>query len=617
MRNNKKMRKKYIAGILACALIAGSMSSMDVSAAKKISLSSKKITINKGGSKTIKVKNTKKKVKWKIVSGKANITLKKKGKTAASIKGKKKGTAKVQAIVGKKKLTCKVTVKEGKKEAPSSSEVPTLQPATTNQATTNPGTNAGVTTTPAVSNAPQTPAPTQSPVVNTEKPATQSPLPTQAVKPTTAPIQMDEEEVAAIKAIIAEQKAKGASVSEDLASGEYEWKDGKLIKIWWDSRNLSDKIDFGGCKNLQLLYCANNEQLTSLDVSNNKNLSYLSYDETVTVTGYHPSEGANEQDVAVLKKIIAEQIKNGAKVSENLDSSQYRWEDGKLIEIAWDGKKLSGNLDVSGCKNLQLLSCDYGKLTDLDVSNCTNLVYLSCVSNQLESLNVSGCTNLKTLGCSFNAQLTSLDVSGCENLETLDCRGNAQLTSLDVSNNKNLSYLSCDETVTVTGYHPSEGANEQDVADLKKIISEQIKNGATISEDLDNLQYRWKDGKLVGIDWSVSSLSGAINLSDLKNLKSFSCYRNEITGLDVSGCTELEYLDCSWNKLTSLNVSGCTQLFELRCYGNELTSLDVGQCWELVFLDCGSNKLTTLDLSNNLDLADEDVECDSNVTIIR
>ena len=583
------MGKKYIAGILACALIAGSMSSMDVSAAKKISLSSKKITINKGGSKTIKVKNTKKKVKWKIVSGKANITLKKKGKAAASIKGKKKGTAKVQAIVGKKKLTCKVIVKEGKTEAPSSSAVPTLQPATTN-----PGTNAGVTTTPAVSNAPQTPAPTQSPVVNTEKPATRSPLPTQAVKPTMAPIQMDEEEVAAIKAIIEEQKAKGASVSEDLAGGEYEWKDGKLIKIWWDSRNLSDKIDFGGCKNLQLLYCANNEQLTSLDVSNNKNLSYLSYDENVTVTGYHPSEGANEQDVAALKKIIAEQIKNGAKVSENLDSSQYRWEDGKLTEIAWDGKKLSGNLDVSGCENL---------------------VYLSCGNNQLKCLNVNGCTNLKQLNCMLN-QLTGLDVSGCENLESLNCSLNVQLTSLDVSNNKKLSDLRCD--ATVTGYHPSEGANEQDVAALKKIISEQIKNGATISEDLDNLQYRWKDGKLVGITWSMrSGLSGAINLSDLKNLESFSCYGNEITGLDVSGCTELENLDCSWNKLTSLNVSGCTQLFELRCDDNELTSLDVSQCWELVFLYCDGNKLTTLDLSNNLKLSDEDVECDSNVTIIR
>mgnify|MGYP002524287520 FL=1 len=212
-------------------------------------------------------------------------------------------------------------------------------------------------------------------------------------------------------------------------------------------------------------------------------------------------------------------------------------------------------------------------------------------------------------------QLTGLDVSSCENLESLNCSFNVQLTSLNVSSNKKLTDLRCD--ATVIGYHPSEGANEQDVAALKKIIAEQIKNGATTSEDLDNLQYHWKDGKLVGIDWSCRSLSGAINLSDLKNLKSFSCYRNEITGLDVSGCTELEDLDCSWNKLTGLDVSRCTQLSELRCDDNELTSLDVRQCRELVFLYCDGNKLTTLDLSNNLELADENVECDSNVTIIR
>lgn len=42
------------------------------------------------------------------------ITLKKKGKTAATIRGKKKGTAKVQAKVGKKKMTCTVKVKNAK-----------------------------------------------------------------------------------------------------------------------------------------------------------------------------------------------------------------------------------------------------------------------------------------------------------------------------------------------------------------------------------------------------------------------------------------------------------------------------------------------------------------------
>ena len=105
-----KTKHKLMAYFLSFALILGMISTVNVSAAKKISLSNKKITITKGSSKTIKVKNTKKKVTWKVLSGKKCITLKKKGKTAATIKGKKKGTAKVQALVEKKKLVCTVTV---------------------------------------------------------------------------------------------------------------------------------------------------------------------------------------------------------------------------------------------------------------------------------------------------------------------------------------------------------------------------------------------------------------------------------------------------------------------------------------------------------------------------
>ena len=105
-----KTKQKLMAYFLSFVLLLGMISTVNVSATKKISLSNKKITITKGNSKTIKVKNTKKKVKWKILSGKKCITLKKKGKTAAIIKGKKKGKAKIQALVEKKKLVCTVTV---------------------------------------------------------------------------------------------------------------------------------------------------------------------------------------------------------------------------------------------------------------------------------------------------------------------------------------------------------------------------------------------------------------------------------------------------------------------------------------------------------------------------
>ena len=56
-------------------------------------------------------------------------------------------------------------------------------------------------------------------------------------------------------------------------------------------------------------------------------------------------------------------------------------------------------------------------------------------------------------------------------------------------------------------------------------------------------------------------------------------------------------LDCFGNQLTSLNVSGCTALTKLDCSHNQLTSLDLSQNSALVKLVCSRNKLETLDLS--------------------
>ena len=77
------------------------------------------------------------------------------------------------------------------------------------------------------------------------------------------------------------------------------------------------------------------------------------------------------------------------------------------------------------------------------------------------------------------------------------------------------------------------------------------------------------------------------------------CSRNQLTSLDVSGCTALPYLDCSDNQLTDLDVSDCTALTSLNCSRNQLTSLDVSGCTALMHLVCRDNQLTDLDVSHN------------------
>ena len=81
------------------------------------------------------------------------------------------------------------------------------------------------------------------------------------------------------------------------------------------------------------------------------------------------------------------------------------------------------------------------------------------------------------------------------------------------------------------------------------------------------------------------------------NVTSLFCNYNELTSLNISGCTALRELDCSTNQLTSLNISGCTALTELNCRDNQLTNLNVSGCTALTELNCRYNKLKTLNIS--------------------
>ena len=150
------------------------------------------------------------------------------------------------------------------------------------------------------------------------------------------------------------------------------------------------------------LNCYNN-QLTTLDVSKNTELTYL-------YCGYN--------NLTTLD------------VSKNTELTYLYCEYNNLT-----------TLDVSKNTALKYLHCYNNQLTTLDVSKKTALIKLYCDNNQLTTLDVSKNTALTHLVCSYN-QLTTLDVSKNTALIHLACSNN-QLTTLDVSKNTALIYLYC------------------------------------------------------------------------------------------------------------------------------------------------------------------------------
>lgn len=150
-----------------------------------------------------------------------------------------------------------------------------------------------------------------------------------------------------------------------------------------------------------------------------------------------------------------------------------------------------------------------------------------------------------------------------------------------------------------------------DAQALKKIIEEQKKAGATVSEDLqDKDQYSWDEGTLIGITWNKVGLAGRLDFGSFASLKSVSFNNNAITELDVTKCTKLQKLLCNGNQLTKLDVTKCPELINLQCNKNQLSKLDVTQCAVLETLWCKRNQITSLDMSKSTELVN--LYCDRN-----
>ncbi len=135
----RKLFCKLIFGIVLCAVCFIGFQGIDAQAALK--LNKKKAVVTVGKTVKLKVKGTKKKVKWSSTNN-AVCSVNQKG----LVKGKKAGSSVIRAKVKKKTLKCKVTVKaksggsssQPKKPAPAPAPKPVPAPAPTGLKITGP-----------------------------------------------------------------------------------------------------------------------------------------------------------------------------------------------------------------------------------------------------------------------------------------------------------------------------------------------------------------------------------------------------------------------------------------------------------------------------------------------
>ena len=115
--------------------------------------------------------------------------------------------------------------------------------------------------------------------------------------------------------------------------------------------------------------------------------------------------------------------------------------------------------------------------------------------------------------------------------------------------------------------------------------------------------------KITELDISRKNISTIPEIQYFTSLTTLDCSNNQLTSLDMSGCTSLQTLNCNHcNSMTFLNVSGCTNLTTLDCSNNFLRSLDVSGCTSLQTLDGNWNIWTSLDVSECTSL--QTLNCD-------
>ncbi|HIZ92526.1 MAG TPA: hypothetical protein H9807_10500 [Candidatus Bacteroides merdavium] len=314
------------------------------------------------------------------------------------------------------------------------------------------------------------------------------------------------------------------------------------------------------------------------------------------------------------------------------------------------------SLDLSGCKNLNVLYLNTPNLQSINWEGCTqleelriygdnnmlpaidftsfakSLKHLSIDSDEMRSLNLSSCTELRSLSC-YLPKMNSIDISACSKLESLQL--GSPVKEINLNANRSLKYL------RVAGTSISELVLSPCKQSLEELILTENPNLSTIDvQGCDKLVKltTYGDGNNFTGKWDISGLASLesvniswentmeeVNLSDCPNLSEVGI-RGETETLQINNCLKLpeeqvkalidhskikNIYACNLTQIKNLidvkhaayykeyvNLSGCSSLQTLDISGGDkLKTLILNGCNELRELNCAGTQLTTLDVS--------------------
>lgn len=310
------------------------------------------------------------------------------------------------------------------------------------------------------------------------------------------------------------------------------------------------------CYSLQTLYCNENSNLTTFDVSAMSALKTIDCRNNTSLTTmdcYHNR--------------LTTLYVNG-----NTALTQLR---------CYENPDLTKIIGLGECTAITYLDCEDCAITDLSaVNSMTNIATLLARNNMLTTLNVSQSLYLNTLRVSGNTLLTNLKcygcdltnlyVTGCSSLTYLDCTYN-KLTSLDVTGCSALNHLeiyfnkiSGTGMTTLVNSLPTRSASNKGVMYAIHINDNNSMTAAQITTASNKY---WLPKKYNGSAWVDLTAStrgdvdgdGSVNISDVTALIDYLLSGNA-SGINVSAA------DCDQDN--SVNISDVTSLIDYLLSGS-------------------------------------------------
>ena len=220
---------------------------------------------------------------------------------------------------------------------------------------------------------------------------------------------------------------------------------GTSLKYLYCSSNKLTALDLSKSSELIELNCSWN-QLTALDLSANKKLQKIIAQANALTTldtrnlpeltylNLWGNDDLTSIDVSKNTKLEFLSASYGKLTSLNVKNNRM------LVELYVYNNQLTA-LDVSSNYLLKKLSCYENQITALNVSNNVALEDLVAHKNPITELDLRAQSNLQELSCS-EMKLKKLDVDRCPKLRRLYCNDN-QIETLDLRSNKKLETLKC------------------------------------------------------------------------------------------------------------------------------------------------------------------------------